>query len=150
MTLERIVKVRAAYDKRPKKPGDPDYGIHGAELVFGLKGEAGAVQFVIYTNWYLPHVADELEHKGNAALFFKPMPADVGYHSPKPTYEGQTQSAEACEWLDGKPCYYDGSGMHAEELFTLMVAEGHEAMWKHLEEYYLSIFKQNLTRPEEQ
>jgi hypothetical protein len=139
MTLERVVQVRPAYDKRDPDP-KKNYGVHGADLIFGLKGEAGAVQFVIFTNWYLPGVADEMWKKGNPRIFFSPMPADVGYHSPKPLYEDQNQISEACEWLDGKPCYYDGSGLHAEEVFTLMIAEGHEAMWKHLEEYYLSIF----------
>ncbi len=143
MKLDRVILVRPAYDKRPKNKGDPNYGIHGAELLFGLKSKRGAVQFVIYTNWYLPKVAEEMRGKDRfltGKSMFEPLPADLGYHSPKPTYKGQESITESCEWLNGKPCYYDGSGLQAEKVFNILITEGHEAMWKYLEEYYYSIF----------
>lgn len=134
---ERIVESRPAYDR-----SDEGYGVHGVDLRFILKGKEGAVQFVIFTNWHLPHVHDRMVDRCGSDGFcsLKPMPADVGYHSPVPKYEGQTVSKDACEYLDGRPCYYDGSGLHAEKVFAILVAEGIEKMWEHLESYYKDLF----------
>ena len=141
--MERIIKFDPAYDKRDPNP-HKNYGIHGVNLTFLLKGDAGAVQFVIYTNWMLPHVTQELLRKANSKqtieAFFLPMPADCGYHSLTPRYEGQEVMAEACEYTDGKPCYYDGSGLAAEDIYKRLVAEGDSAVWEELEEYYQQVF----------
>jgi hypothetical protein len=53
--LERIIEFTPAFDKRDPNP-KKNYGVHGVELRFVVKGEAGAVQFLIFTNWHLPHV----------------------------------------------------------------------------------------------
>ena len=60
--VERITKIYPAWDRRDPNPSK-DYGIHGAELRMVLKGELGATQFVLYTNWHLPHVTEELLHR---------------------------------------------------------------------------------------
>lgn len=138
--LKRDIYFTAAYDKRHPDPGK-NYGIHGAEMRFVLSGDEGAVQFLLYTNWYLPHVTRELESKRDGKYnYFLPMPADIGYHSPKPIYEGQEVMAETCEYLGGKPCYYDGSGLQAEVYFEVLVSEGGEALWKKMEHYYHELF----------
>ena len=145
--MERIIKFDPAYDKRDPNP-HKNYGIHGVNLTFLLKGDNGAVQFVIYTNWYLPHVTQELVQKAiskpNIRSYieacFLPLPADLGYHSPAPHYEGQEIVAESCEYLGGKPCYYDGSGLAAEDIYKRMVAEGDGAVWEELEAYYKQMF----------
>ena len=109
MSYARDVIVRPAYDAmfddpphRPKR----DYGRHGAEIHFVLKGSGGAVAFTISTMWMLPetwahealtgheqHVPPDLEdwrvptgptrHDGGEFphLFCRPMPSDVGYHA---------------------------------------------------------------------
>ena len=59
--MERIVEFNPAYDERNNPKGN--YGIHGVNLRMMLKGDSGVVQFVLYTNWHLPHVQDELESK---------------------------------------------------------------------------------------
>ena len=136
MNLERIVEVEPAWDRRHADP-NKNYGIHGAELRFLLKGPVGAVQFLIYTNWQLKHVEEEFRNKDTGDhILCRPMPADIGYHSFIPRYEGQEIIQENCPYLDGKPCYYDGSGLNALRVFELMVKEGGEAMWKYLEGYY--------------
>lgn len=203
MNLERIFLIRPAFDKRDPDPRK-DYGIHGAEMLFVLKGEKGAVQFMLYTNWQLPHVSKEHDEKVLAManklagrpldqtmlnVMYHPLPADVGYHSPVPMYEGQkpigatkilqeammrnvermrkarekgeemdmekwekweetsedTGTFTPCEWLDGKPCYYDGSGLAAQEYFKVLVTEGSEAVWKKLEEYYKETFHEEVS-----
>ena len=125
--FERIVEFTPAYDKRDPDP-KKNYGIGSVILRMVLKGPAGAVQFMLYTNWCLPHVQEELLVRASSrgassirALFF-PLPADKGYHSPVPRYEGQEAISESCPYLDGRPCYYDGSSMAADELYNLLIA----------------------------
>lgn len=60
--MEKIIKFAPAYDKRHSDP-KKNYGVHGVELKFILKGEEGAVQFVIFTNWMLPNVQKEQDAK---------------------------------------------------------------------------------------
>ena len=145
--MERIVEFNPAYDKRDSDPGK-NYGIHGVDLRMVLKGDKGAVQFVLYTNWHLPHVQDELIGKsvGEDATYldmmFSPLPADLGYHSYKPMYEGQYQATESCEYLEGKPCYYDGSSLNAKRVYEVLLTEGSDGVWRELEEYYDYTFNQ--------
>lgn len=134
--MERIVKFLPAWDKRSNDPSK-DYGVHGVDLRMYLKGELGAVQFVLYTGWHLPHVQEEWNSRNYHP---KPLPADIGYHSPKPMYEGQEICSDSCELLDGKPCYYDGSGLMAEEVFKILLTEGSDGVWKNLEERYIDLF----------
>jgi len=134
--MKRIVEFSPAFDKR-----DPDleknYGIHCVTLRMTLKGQRGAVQFVLFTGWQLPHIRDEFKGRADRAL-----PADIGYHSPVPMYEGQTKLTEACEYLDGRPCYYDGSGLAADRFFDVMTQEGDAGVWRELERYYIETFEE--------
>lgn len=136
--MKQEIELMPAFDKRNLNP-KKDYGIHGVEMRMILSGELGAVQFVVYTNWQLPHIDAEKGHREDG-LFCKPMGADVGYHSPTPQYEGQT-SQDKCPYLDNKPCYYDGSGLAAESMLNnVLLPEGSEGVWKALKERYIDIF----------
>jgi hypothetical protein len=143
--MEKIVKFYPAFDRRKDPKGN--YGIHGVDMRMILKGDKGAVQFVLYTNWHLPHVQEELNIKaiGQDSIYISailnPMPADLGYHSPVPIYEGQSVASESCEYLDGKPCYYDGSGLNAERIYEVLLKEGSDGVWRDLEDYYNIIFE---------
>jgi hypothetical protein len=143
--MEKIVKFYPAFDRRKDPKGN--YGIHGVDMRMILKGDKGAVQFVLYTNWHLPHVQEELNIKaiGQDSIYISailnPMPADLGYHSPVPIYEGQSVASESCEYLDGKPCYYDGSGLNAERIYEVLLKEGSDGVWRELEDYYNIIFE---------
>ena len=137
--FKKTVEFAPAYDKRNPDPSK-NYGIHGVEIRFVLKGKKGATQFLIYTNWFLPHVQKELYAKGSISTrlkFGRPEPsgADIGYHSPKPMYRGQTK-INNCPYLDGKPCYYDGSGLRADRFIPEFLAGGSDTVWKMLEEEY--------------
>lgn len=143
MKLERITEITPAFDKRHKNPSK-NYGIHGVNLKFLVKGDLGVVQFLIYTNWQLPHVEDEMADKAFSkdanwikALLY-PIPADLGYHSPKPIYKDQRSMN--CEYIAGGKCFYDGSGYNAKKPYKIMVEKGGEAMWKFLEKYYHRVF----------
>lgn len=140
--LQRIVEMEPAYDKRDPDPSK-NYGIHGVNLRMVLKGKKGAVQFLIYTGWHLPHVQEELDNKHQLDhLFHKPIPADVGYHSPKPIHGDYKPTSESCPYLDGKPCYCDGSALHAEKVFGILLEKGSDGVWGHLEDYYDRTFTQ--------
>ena len=132
--MERKIIFSPAFDMSDKDPSK-NYGVHGVNIKFLLSGEEGTVQFVLFTNWHLPHVQARMKHQ------FPPMPAYTGYHSsPKPLYEGQDITAESYEYLGEKSRYYDSSGLMANDYFDVLVAEGGEALWKKLEEYYDDCF----------
>lgn len=169
--MERITQFEPAFDYRSQKGG-----IHGVQLRMVLKGELGAVQFLLFTNWMLPHVQDELRNAPKSSFFKEPMPADLGYHSPKPMYEDHEPAGSSefsfnnpvytgivenekgeieligmpervpkekipgCEYLDGKPCYYDGSSLNAEPVYHILLSQGSAGVWTYLEDYYKSTF----------
>ncbi len=138
MSLNRRTIWHPAWDHRKDGRGQ-----HGVELIFLVTGPKGAVQFLLYTNWMR---IDNGAANGRLLPIFQsnamnPMPADRGYHSLVPMYEGQPWR-EDCPYLGGKPCYYDGSGLNSEALFVTLVNDGDDAMWTALEEYYHSTFDQ--------
>lgn len=151
--MNRRIEFAPAYDKRHPDP-QKDYGIHGVEMRWLLEGPRGVIQFVVYTNWHLPGVQRELDLKSlRTSLIalqarYHPMPADIGYHSPMPIREWQKEPTfQSCEYLGGKPCYYDGSSLGARDFFELLVEEGHEAVWQKMEEYYQRTFGEPSSSP---
>jgi hypothetical protein len=135
--LTRELVIRPAWDKRNPDP-KKNYGIHCAGLCFYVKGPLGAVQFVMYTGWFLPQNAESMSSERLRSVY--PMAADLGYHSPKPRHKGQTLAQKDCEILHS-PCYYDGSGLNAEPIMAKLIAEGSEAVWQALEAYYVETFE---------
>lgn len=129
--FERIVTFMAGYIC--PVIGPRSHGRHGLDALFLLRNQQGAVQFSLMTGW----TPDCLESHDNR--IFRPFPADLGYHSPKPQYEGQSLMDANCRWLEG-PCYYDGSSLNADGVFNILVQQGEEAMWRRLEEYHNSLF----------
>mgnify|MGYP001569974091 CR=1 FL=1 len=148
--LTRELVFTPAFDKRADDP-KKNYGIHGVEMRWYVKGPLGAVQFVVYTGWMLDHIEKEMESKRHDSIGFsitRPMPADLGYHSPKPLYEGQSDRAD-CDLLKGGSCYYDGSTLNADVPFRILKEQGSEAVWKYLENYYHETFDAALSAGDE-
>jgi hypothetical protein len=147
--FERRVDFRPAFDKRDPDP-KKNYGIHGVEIRFVVRGPKGATQFLLYTNWQLPHVTREAMdlaeiHALDAIdikVRFLPLPADLGYHAYEPQYEGQERMG-ACDILTDAPngCYYDGSGLRAEGVYERLLREGDAGVWAALEDEYRSLFE---------
>lgn len=159
--FERIVHMTPAFDGRPASKGGcsewrtpsmkPDdgtpstnYGVGSVKIMFILKGDKGVVQFLCYTNWYPPHVQKGRHNKPTRYFDMQPLPADRGYHSPVPRYEGQTIVDNNCEWLDGQPCYYDGSSLNADPIRDVLLKEGSDGVWRELEAYYHRVFKEEV------
>jgi len=140
--MERITEFEPAYDNTAKGGG-----LHGINIRFILRGEHGAVQFLIFTNWRPKQATKRLraEMSPSNYFLFEPMPADVGYHSKVPRYEGQ-HAMENCVYVqtpDGK-CYYDGSTLHAEQVYDILLEKGSEGVWEYLGKYYDSVFREHL------
>lgn len=47
----------------------------------------------------------------------------------------------SCEILDGADCYYDGSSIAADHVYDALLREGHDGVWRILEERYVEIFQ---------
>lgn len=136
-----ICGVPARGKNAPKKG---DYGRHGMTIRFVLIGEKGAVHFLFYTDW-LPRVKDEIGMW--KPTFYSPYPdpmfpmaVDIGYHSHTPRYEGQTKR-DSCPYLNGKPCYSDGSSTAADDYLAIFINEGEKALWKAMKKYYQELFE---------
>ncbi len=153
--FERIVNFSRPFDKRSDIP-NKNYGIGAMNIWFNLKGALGAVHVRFQTPFYLPETVDEYRI-GNKN---KTLPTDirdvqgrargfdcvnVGYHSPKPMYDGQTK--EDCNILDEGYCYCDGSFSKGEYdgVGEMLYRRGEEAVWEYLEEHYYAIFSKERT-----
>lgn len=145
--MERLIEMSPAWDRRDPDPRK-DYGIHGVDMRFVLKGEKGATQFLLYTGWILPETIgvsdimnypDQLKRHYEGRGYSPLMPADLGYHSLTPMYE--SQSSYDCEYVEGGKCYYDGSSLNAYGVFESLLREGSEGVWRELEDYYTSLWE---------
>jgi hypothetical protein len=68
------------------------------------------------------------------------MAVDVGRHTPRPVADYDTEfgpSQDSCPYLDGMPCYYDGSGLQATEMLQrVAAADTEDAIWAELAGYF--------------
>jgi hypothetical protein len=140
--FEKITKVRLPFDMRNPDP-KKNYGIHGLDIWFVLKGPLGAVQYAVTFPVFLPHVRDELERKDPVYSLLREIRGfDVGYHSPKPMYEGQSEME--CEHLEGGKCFYDGSSLRSDEwtkeIFSTTGEPPEKVLWAMLEADYFERF----------
>lgn len=135
MTFERRVDFIPAFDERSPDP-KKNYGIGSMRIRFILKGELGAVQWMIGTPW---DVASARHPNGWREETQRPSGWDLGYHSPRPLYDEQTQMG-SCDVLDG-PCFYEGSGLNADLLIENFIERGDEYVWQALEAYYRHTFE---------
>lgn len=144
--LERKLEITPSWDKRDPDP-KKNYGIGCVTMRWYVIGPKGAIQFVLMTGWY-PHIIkkttwNDWSDWGDLHVSVRegdrPMPTDLGFHSPVPLYEGQTKMTDDCPVLGG-PCYYDGSGLNADKPFSILVHEGGEKLWEFLEQYYAETF----------
>ncbi len=140
--LKKIVKFQPAFYKVHSDP-KKNYGVGCVKCMMVLVGDKGAVSFVFGTGMHLPKTYDHWLSKGVHTDPYKPdyMGYDVSYHSPVPMGEYHKKpSQKKCDWIN-KPCYCDGSAMYADEVMTILLEKGDEAVWKALEDYYNSTFK---------
>lgn len=158
MKLLHELTIMPGYDKRSDEPRK-NYGVHGCTILFYVINpqRTRAVQFMAYTDWLPQHVQKEsmgrdVERHDGKRMFpevcqvvtgVQPMGADRGYHSATKRYSDQKPMK--CDILKGGQCYYDGSGLAAEEVRDVMLEEGSDGVWRVLEEYYHQVFDKNNT-----
>lgn len=103
------------------------YGRHSMEITWLLRGPKGVTQFKMFTGWDPGTTRQDMVHA--------PMGADLGYHALVPQYEGQGQMD--CDYLPGHAaCFYDGSGLAADDLLGQFLAEGEQVIWRKLAEWH--------------
>lgn len=142
MTLERIFRIRGAYDLRPTAPHHKDYGIHNMELHFSVKGPKGGVSCRMNTSWY-----QKQNQQGSFEMVSKGYPFDplielmqprlvmLDYHAKKPQHDWQSPIS-GCELTDG-PCYCDGSALwFGEAWMEGFLSGGTDWLWPRLEQLY--------------
>lgn len=131
------IRFECLHGRATCKPGlGGSHGVGSMTIRFVLKGDLGAVQFSLYTGDWLPEPPSyEDGPLRDHRRLYGPTPSDLGYHSLKPEYEGQT-TVGPCEFLGGAECFYDGSGLNAYEPFRVLCNEGDAALWEFLEGYY--------------
>lgn len=130
----REVSFRPAFDRRDAEPSK-NYGIGSVRITFVLKGELGAVQWMIGTDWDVPSARATRSYYPDQG---KVTGWDLGYHSPRPLYDGQSPMGE-CDVLEGQ-CFYDGSSLNADLLVENFIAQGDAYVWAALEAYYRFTF----------
>lgn len=128
-TYTREITIDAAYDKRDSDPAK-NYGIHGAHMWFNLTREDNqGLSFSVATNWYLPHVAEELKNSiyGTSEIYG----GAVSYHAHAAKNE-YVCLMKNCPITKGN-CYSDGSAVLGDEFLATLIAEGTEGLWKRME-----------------
>ena len=141
MKFEKIIHFRMPFDKRhinPKK----NYGIGAFQIRFVLKKGEKAVQVLLSTCLYPVEVMREYE--GTRRNLFEHSTTfdcwDVGYHSNKPRYDGQTKMD--CDLLKKGFCYYDGSSLRGrdDKVVENFQEHGVDWVWDYLERYWNETF----------
>jgi hypothetical protein len=143
MSAEKFTRWMECFPSRNwiRKEPSRNYGISTMRMVFYVKGPKGVIQWMIGTEWGIKPVRDHLENFAHHRHEFRaPTGWDLGYHSLTPHYEGQTIQDKDCKVL-GAPCYYDGSGLNADDLIEGFLAGGTDWLWPKLEEYYACTFE---------
>ena len=138
--LTRSIDFTPAFDRRDKDP-NKNYGIHGVDLLFHLKGPKGAVTLVVYTNWHLPHVTEEFVNDcakyGSSADIhakFLPYAAELCVHHLTPCYPGH--NSQPCNLNPDKICYPSFYYSDAKDYLNVLISQGQEALWTKLTELY--------------
>jgi hypothetical protein len=135
------IKFECVFGSDKCKPGTGgSHGRHGMNIRFVVKGEDGAVQFLLHTGWIPQYATPSLIGARDCTWSGATQPSDLGYHSKTPHFEGHEPSIESCEFCDGKPCYYDGSSLNANDAMYALVNGGEDALWEFLDAYYATVF----------
>ena len=161
-TFRRLVEFEKGYNYL-HETGPRRRGQHGMGIRFLLIGPHGAAQFLTNTSWTpLGEVDEDKNHDngyhrepvhidkwesteigGLSSVKFgyvrPPSGYDLGYHWRTPQYEGHEEYKRAgCKYLNGDPCYYDGSGLAGDDVLRDMVTKGEKWVWKWLVRRYRS------------
>ncbi len=137
--LTRTVTFQAAWDKRNPDPAK-NYGVHGIQIDFVVRGPEGAVYVALMTDWVLPEVQQWHEQLAEANPMLRQVNGRqlldrVSIHSRIPR-EGWEANGKKCDFFDG-PCWVTCfSYMASDPIWETMLREGDAGFWRSLEEIY--------------
>ncbi len=144
MSMENFKKTVQFFPAFHKVHEDPskNYGVGAVRVCMILQGDNGAISFSFSTGMMLKKTYGWWKSKGLHLESNRPdhMGYDVSYHALTAQFEGQT-SRDDCPWLNGKPCFCDGSAMRADEWMDVFVEKGDEAIWSMMEADYKERFE---------
>ena len=144
--LTREIKIIAGYDYRDE-PND-QRGAHGAELILILRGPLGVIAAKISTGWVARPVIGHVVHGRPQRRREKPGVDDgvrdcypsgsyVGSHTPARIGDDE-ENGGACSWLGTDVCYGTGGYLAGDKVLELLVTQGSDAAFDHLEGLYES------------
>lgn len=136
------IRFECISDSPSCKPGGGgSHGVHGLQIRWLTIGPKGAVQFLLGTRW-LPQFVEPnaIRHREFRVDGLRPLAMDLGYHSLTPRYEGEVQNGP-CDYLGGAACFYDGSGLNADDAFYALVNGGGTGLWAFLDAYYAHVYE---------
>ena len=118
-------------------PVGSGHGVHGMEIRWHLRGPAGAVVLVMFTD-FIPGErwpGHGLSPSGRHETWnLYPAGGGVHYHGRAPLYDGH-EADDGCPLLGGQ-CYRDIHYMGADDAVKRFPAEGEQVIWDALEEAY--------------
>ena len=151
MAFEREIKVIPGHDCmrfdcihgsptcHPRTGGS--HGLGGADIHFYLKGEKGAISFVLSPPWF-PMADDSHEERqiqkslqGAPPLAY---PIEIHWRTPDantPSYEQPPKPN--CPLLGGEPCYHASWAMTSgDACMYILFTHGTDGLWEYLEGCY--------------
>lgn len=138
--FKRMVHIKPGFNWIRAEPSR-NFGIGDVRMWFVLIGEKGAVQWQIGTDWYPESARQHLARFPSWPLSGEHQPKgwDLGYHARERQYE--EQPSRSCDILPEGKCYYDGSGLAADDLIEGFLNGGDDWLWNRLEAYYAHVFE---------
>jgi hypothetical protein len=128
------ILVEPGHAIRRTRGNGSDYGIGSMKMRFLLHGPLATVQFLFSTGLVPEQVPGDYQAKW---WHRDPMGFDVGYHADAPQYEGQEDSGHMdCAYRGSGKCFYDGSGLMAEDFVPILLMDGHGGVFRALQDYY--------------
>ncbi len=132
--MEREVIIYPGYDKR--KTGD---GWQGAEILFVMRGDHGAVTFSCFTDIMPKEMQLDLISKRSRISIpaVQPHAPDYTFHYDRPLYTSQQNVHNKCPYMpEGVTCYSGDNRNVGERLRDLLIDRGSGAVWAAMEIQY--------------
>ena len=153
---ERSITITAAHDctngcefGSERCQGRDSGGFHGidsAVINFVVAGAEGAIVFRLFSGWYKRETTERLREMNRDVVghLLANGLGDLGYHAIKPIRPDSDFENEKCNWT-GAGCYYDGSGLRAQDAYDVLVSKGSDGIWEFLEAEYADRFAAEVT-----
>lgn len=150
--FERRVKFVPGYNYL-HETGPRRRGQHGMEIAFALIGEQGAVSFEFNTMWTPLGEVDGDSREAVHTDYRAGLYGSPAIHPPtgrgvfihwRSEFDAHLGSSSGCGWLGGGTCWGDATFLGADPILRDFVAEGKEAVWRHLAEWYGEISARSL------